>query len=679
MEERNQFIDLSGIREASSSPDYASSREDAPRTSADGARSVTQQPPPRSSTTSSPRPSAGRNGGNRRDGENSVSAPFAKVRGPRVGSPDVVEAPSGVAPLRRRDSIKHPYSLSPGRPADEKLDGSRAESADPNAETDPPHRRHRQHPHDDRQDHLYRASAHGRRHSATVAVLNRDASNPSGPVNTTVSASPDRPDTAAAPVATTQEDVKRYVYTVMADHAATLTTWEQRVTVAEIYRDKPLRTGGRPAPLRAQDHGFLERAAGSLKTHLQKLADARSLLLQTRKEVPPTKTGGRGDLDAWNEYCGCYEQTLTDLTTEAKQLRKRVDRLLKGEQPEGMRTYRTRAGSTPQTDSAKASRARSQGSIASRRGSPPATPRGQRSASARGHGAPASPNQPPQSADASPSSNHKNNSDSAAAAATANDRSPYVPLIGGGAVQRGSPAIRPGHDSESAMRASPAPESQRSWTRASSTLNPLRGSVGSAPSLTSSRNQQQARALHPDTVVRQSVPTGSLNDLQSPYARLLSPKRTSSPLRDPTHTVLVVPALSGVAEEMHEEADTPVTPRSSRASRAPHGSRTPRAGPSVNSVSEVPPQLRTYSSPRGSAKAATPTSNTSPLHPARRRQLLEMIEQHEKNPAALQRSDLHRVRECFYELYGEQEGLHRYCLWIDDIALSALRVPHASA
>ena len=89
----------------------------------------------------------------------------------------------------------------------------------------------------------------------------------------------------------------------------------------------------------------------------------------------------------------------------------------------------------------------------------------------------------------------------------------------------------------------------------------------------------------------------------------------------------------------------------------------------------MPPQLRTYSSPRGSARGAAPTSATPSVHPLRRRQLLEVIEHYEKHSATLQRGDLHRARECFYELYGEQQGLHQYCLWIDDIVLNALRMP----
>lgn len=674
MDPPHPYIDLSGVRDKSSSPDDSLYRHDHSHTVAGehcDSYTQNQQPPPspptRRSTTGTPRHSLS-NGQQQQQqqpcsDENSPRSSYVAARRASGGYPEAVAVPGGV-PVRRRDSIKHPFSLSLSQAIES---GAEEESAAAAASTSGNGRRVSVPTADGG---VYRATPHGRRHSASVAVLHRDGSDPAAPVNTTVSASLDRPNTAAAPVATTQEDVKRFVHTVMTDHAATLGTWEQRVTVAEVYRDKPLRTGGIPASLRAQDRGFLERVSGSLHAHRQQLDDARSLLLQTRHEVPPTRHGGRGDVNAWDEYCSCYEQTLVDLAAEARQMHQRVEQLLKGEQHDGSRIRRSRASAAPQSDSARASRARSLGSSSmSRRNSPQATPRKPRptaSASARG----SEPRDAP-TADASPQPAERN---------------PQVPVLGSHAVQRGSYAIRPGHSSDSAARPSPAPESQPSWTRASSLQNPLRNSIGSVHSLTSSRSQRLARALHPDTVVRQDVPTASPNDLQSPYSRLRSPKRAASPLRDPTHAVLVVPAPADVAaaaaEEEEEAAEAPATARSSRASRASRGSRAASSSALRPAAADLPPQLRTYSSPRGSSSRTPPTaaaSTTPAVHPLRRRQLLEVIEHLEKHSATLQRGDLHRARECFYELYGEQHGLRQYCLWIDDIALSALRVPQTSA
>lgn len=662
MEGHHQYIDLSGVREPSSSADESIYRdEECPETAY-----AQPTPPPRRSTTGSPRHSIS----NGHSGESSGRPSYLAARRSSAGTAGAVAVPGGV-PLRRRDSIKHPYSLPVTAAEDKALNDSQAGSESTDGlrdRTTTPYT----------ESYIYRASAHSRRHSASVDVLHRDASTAEAPVNTTVSASPDRPDAAAAPVATTQEDVKRYVYTVMTDHATTIGTWEQRVAVAEVYRDRPLRTGGLPAALRVQDRGFLERVTGSLRAHRARLDDARSLLLQTRRDVPRTKSGGHGDLNAWDEYCSCYEQTLTDLTSETKQTQKRVERLLKGDQREGPRTPRTRAGSTPPSDSARVSRARSQGSHASRRSSPQATPRGPRHGAAPESrdtceaSAPANHRYSAETADASSSAANHTNTQNGNGAADGMTRRSSAPLPGSGAVQRGSHVIRPGHASESAMRASPAPESQPSWTRASSVQTPPRHSIGSVHSATSARSQQHARALHPDTVVRQSVPAGSPNDMQSPYGRLRSPKRASSPLRDPTHAILVVPPPAGV--EAEDEAEVP--PATGHSSRT---SRTSRAVSSSRQEGDVPPQLRTYSSPRGTAggaAAASPssTSATPSVHPLRRRQLLEVIEHYEKHSATLQRGDLHRARECFYELYGEQQGLRQYCLWIDDIALSALRV-----
>ncbi|KPI90434.1 hypothetical protein ABL78_0510 [Leptomonas seymouri] len=669
MEEKSQYVDLSGVRETSSSPEYSSCRDDAVRTSAEGTHTVMQLLPQRS-TSGGPHYSASSNGNN----GHSSARPSA-VRARRVNATtasSVVASTPDAVPLRRRDSIKHPYALSPVQPVHVVPNGSRVDPASP-----PPGNDFHQQPHHYKGDHLYRASVHGRRRSASVAVLNRDASNSSDPVNTTVSASPDRPDMAAAPVATTQEDVKRYVHTVMANHDATLGRWEQRVTVAEVYRDKPLRTGGRPALLRAQDRCFLERVSWGLQAQLLQLADARSLLLQTRKEVPLTKAGRHGDLNAWDEYCSCYEQTLMDLRSEAEQLCKRVHWLLKGDQPEGTRVHQIRSGSLPQSGCVRPSRARSQGSVASRRSSPRTTPRGQTPAPVEGGRASAHTSNGARTADASTSS-HRHHSNGVAAATAGGHHSPYVHL-GRGAVKRGSQVIRPGHKTQSAVRASPAPDNQRSSTVASSTHNSLRSSVGRAQSLTTWRSQQQTRALHPDTVVRQSVPTCSPNDLQSPYGHIISPKRSSSALRDPAHAVLVVPPPADVVAEISEEVDVSATAHSSRASHVSRGSYASHAVSPKSAVNDTPPQLRTYASPRGLTRSATPSSATSPLRSLDRNKLLETIQRYERDSTALQRSDLHHARECFYALYGEQQGLNQYCLWIDNIALSALAIPGDSA
>lgn len=56
----------------------------------------------------------------------------------------------------------------------------------------------------------------------------------------------------------------------------TIAMWSERVATAEQYRDKPTRAGGRPAALRPQDRGFLERVRRGLAAFTAQLVDTEA-------------------------------------------------------------------------------------------------------------------------------------------------------------------------------------------------------------------------------------------------------------------------------------------------------------------------------------------------------------------------------------------------------------------
>lgn len=519
---------------------------------------------------------------------------------------------------------------------------------------------------------LYRSASHARRRQASTPVLTRSAtSNSQFPFKTKLSASPEPPEEAWTPVASTQEDVKRYVHAVMEQHTTMLAAWDKRVSVAEVYRDKPVRSGGRPAPVRPQDRGFLERVEQRLDSYLRQLEFAKSLLAQSHEAVPPTKSGQKGDVKAWQGYCTRLYYTLSDLTVEENLIRLRMTRVL-GVGHQGFKVSMCSRTASPCGSSARGMCSCSRESPSARASSRPAS---------RGSSKPATPRQQLRRASTSRRGRSAQSSGSthSAAAAGAEAACPNTPTGTNGSpspharhavpdsvVRRGNGVIRPGHSSvPNPAQASDVSVDQLRHTRrygghSAHQTAKSRRTPSSASALALARQQRQLLALHPDTVSPQPSCTGNTYDSQTPYGRLSPQRRTVSPAsaHSLNRTMALLPVLTDDDAELH--------------SGAPSCRSLERS--SAHQLAGAPPQLRTYSSPRGTDGAKAVTPGALAAHPLRHRQLLERIEGYEKNVTALQPSDLQLARACFYELYGEQMGLHQYCQWIDDVAIKILRV-----
>ncbi|GET90696.1 hypothetical protein, conserved [Leishmania tarentolae] len=518
---------------------------------------------------------------------------------------------------------------------------------------------------------LHRSASHAHRcHASTLMSTRGSTSNSKFPFKMTFPASPELPEEVATPALNSQEDMKHYVHAIMEQHMRLLSAWYKRLSVAEVYRDKPLRTGGRPAPVRPQDLGFLERVEQNLDSYLQQLEAAKSLLAHSYEAVPPIKSGQQGDTKAWQDYCSRAYYTLSDLTVEENLIRFRVNRVLHVEHQDfkgsmcsrtaspsvsstrGVRSYSregasVRASSRPASGaSSKAVTPRQQSREVNerRRGCSVQSVRSLRSEAAAGAGAPC----PSMSTvtNGSPSSHARH-------------------LVSGGVVQRGNGAIRPGHSSVLGPdQASAVSVDQRRQPRQygrPSTHHEAKSntSLSSAPALVLARQQRRLLALHPDTVSSKPQRTGNMYDNQTPYGRL-SPQRRNVSLDSVLSLNRSVPQLPEFGVD--NTASHSAAP--SRRSLARSAAHQPASGS---------PQLRTYSSPRGAAGAQVVTPSAPTLQSLRHRLLLERIEHYEKNAATLQPGDLKLARECFYQLYGEQKGLHQYCQWIDDIAIKILR------
>ncbi|KAK7194210.1 hypothetical protein NESM_000335100 [Novymonas esmeraldas] len=563
------------------------------------------------------------------------------------------------AHVSRRDSIRHPYSLA----------SPRAENGIRNGHGDAPAGNGGGAPKSEDNMVLYRPVPQSRRRSAAIAVLSRSAAAGSPrPVNTTVSASPEHPETAAAPAPTTQADVKRYVATVMDQYTAMLEAWEPRVSVAEVYRDKPVRTGGHPAPARSRDRGVLERIQCSLESFLLQVEDAKSLLTQTCDDVPLTKSGRRGNVNSWREYCSRHQGALSDAEIAARLMQERVDKVLSAGRKDIMWMMYTRTAS-PRITSERGARSGSRDSASARTSSRPAL---------RGASQPGTPRQHNTAATDEVRRGRSVRSARSARSGTAAAEAspPSVSPVGDGsaspyarhAVQRGTGAIRPGHTglvSPAHAGVVPVDQPRRPWSggphsaRRTVDVSTAPSSAATPPRRRPPHQSHRLLALHPDTVLQPpTMSTCNTYDSQTPYGRLSPQRRSASPgtRHSPTRSTIALSMPRGETAESSSGAPS-------------HGALLPS---SARQAVVVPPQLRTYSSPRGTtAAAAIPTAPT--LHPLRHRQLLEVIEHYEKNAATLQRGDLQRARSCFHELYGETAGLHQYCQWIDDVAIKALR------
>ncbi|KAI5689687.1 hypothetical protein MNV84_05849 [Leishmania braziliensis] len=501
---------------------------------------------------------------------------------------------------------------------------------------------------------LYEPLPHTRRHQASRSERKCSAiTTAQFPVNTAVFASPEHPEEAVAPVAGTQEDVRCHVHVVLERHMTMLAAWEKRVSVAEVYRDKPVRTGGRPAPVRPQDRSFLEHIRRRLDNYLQQLEDAKSLLIQACEEVPPAKSGRQGDVKEWQSCCSRFYHALSDFTIEESLMRFRVNKLLTVGQQEF--TWRISA----RTTSSRGSSARASTRSRSRKASKSATTGQQPLSTGAGwHSCPAQSIHSAQSATATGAEA----SQLRIPTVTNGALSPYVRhLVSSGVVQRSNCAIKPGHGCITGpVQTGAVSEEQLCCPRPSGGCTPRRTTKSptpsSAPALSQARQQQRLLSLHPDTVSQQPSRTSNRYGNQTPYGPLSPQRRTVSlrPVHSPTHPMVLLSALDDDAEL-----------------RSATPSRSTLAVPSACLPTDAPLQLRTYSSPRGTATAKI-TPCAAALQPFRHRQLLEVIERCEKNTATLQRGDLHRVRACFCELYGEQVGLQQYCQWIDDIFIEAL-------
>lgn len=518
---------------------------------------------------------------------------------------------------------------------------------------------------------LYRSASHARRRQASTPVLARSAaSNSQFPFKTALSVFPEPSEEAGTPAISTQEDVKRYVHAVMEQHTAMLAAWDKRISVAEVYRDKPLQTGGRPAPVRPQDRGFLERVEQNLDSYLRQLEFAKALLAQSHEAVPPTKSRQKSDVTAWQGYCSRLYYTLSDLAVEENLIRLRMSRVLRvGHQ--GFKGSMPSRTASPWGSSARGMRSYSRESASARESSRPAS---------RGSSKPATPRQKPRAASASRRGRPAQSvgSTHSAAAAGAEASCPSTPTgtnvspsphswhaVPSSVVRRGNGIIRPGHSSApspaqaSAVSVDQPRHPRRYGGHSAHHTAKLHTAPSSVSALALAHQRLLLRALHPDTVSPQPSCTGNTYDSQTPYGRLSPQRRTVSPAfaHSFNRSVALLPELNNDDAELH--------------SAAPSCRSLERS--SVHQRAGAPPQLRTYSSPRGTDVAKAVTPSTLALHPLRHRQLLERIERYEKNAAALQPSDLQLARACFYELYGEPTGLHQYCQWIDDVAIKILR------
>ncbi|KAG5496555.1 hypothetical protein JIQ42_03384 [Leishmania sp. Namibia] len=492
------------------------------------------------------------------------------------------------------------------------------------------------------------ASLSRRRRQPSKSLLHRSPIFSSSPVNTTVSDSPERPDGAAAPAASMQADVKRYVNAVVQQHTMALTAWEKRVFIAEAYRDKPLRTGGRPAPVRSQDLGFLERIEQSLDSYLQELEDAKLLLLQRCEEVLRTMSGRQSDVVEWQDYCSRFYHILSDLAVRENLMRFRLNKVLSAGREDFKWPTRTRTASS-RASSPRGTRSCSRGSASARASLRPAS---------RGASKLTTPRQQTPTALAEGSQPSMLTVPNGVLSPYARHPAPAT------VVRRGNGAIRPGHNGgASPVQTSPVSVDRVRRLRPSGDHNsgrrnksPTSQSSGRAFSHASQR--QRLLPLHTAHASPRPSRPGNIYDTKTPYERL-SPQRltvSSGPLRGLHCPMAALRALDG------EDAE------SCNASPARDSPAPSPTGPPASAS----PQLCANSSPPGSAAAKTVTSAVPALDSFRHRQLLETIDHFEKNASTLQRDDLQRARACFYELYGEQTGLHEYCQWIDNVAIKAL-------
>lgn len=642
----HKFITVIGVSESPGNTNSESSHDSA-------AGKQHSQPPPASKQLIASVPSVVVAEG--RDGEEEAKTPATTLANPapssvtlsrrrsaQIASPAVGDVAGGptracvvvtrrAAPrtssVPRRDSGQHLFTVSPSREVPAPREGE--ESSSPLAS--PP--RVRRSPSSSQRPFAtpvrdaaippQRAASTGRRRSSSVSVLNRTT-----PVAST------RP----LLVPNTQEELRGFVQAVLEQHTQTIAVWEERVAVAEVYRDKPTVLGGRAGGVRVADRAFLERIRPAIANHIAHLDDARSLLQRYEEEPLPAASAGdtANDAAAWRDYCISSQQTVVNLSVESRVIQVRVEKLLSGVENE-------HTWSTP-VRSASARRGSSQGGRSrSRSGGSPSrcsTPRDRR-VSRLMSGVPngesnrfSSMTSLRSTALGSPERSTKINGDSPSK---------------GRPVQRNNGIIRPGHNH---MQQHGAPKRTGSQ-------QPARRSLisHSDPNHDNAPTAGRQEVLHPDTVLQTStsVPHDNTYDRSTPYGCLsprgsqLSSRRQNGPAGV---TSVSTASLQGRSADQH--------------AKEPHVS----AVAILSNQLPSQPQLRSYCSPRGTSLKA---SAEPQVHPQRRRQVLEVIEHYTKNAKSLQRTDLNRVREYFYELYGEQAGLQHYCDWVDDIALSLLR------
>lgn len=499
----------------------------------------------------------------------------------------------------------------------------------------------------------------GRRRSSSVSTLNQQlallhAGSSSEPCTQSCTS-------AGGGAVATPDEVRGFMRTLTEQHLRTIAVWEKRVSVAEVYRGKPTRTGGLPAQLRPADKGFLERSERGIADHLKQLYDARELLAHqetiyedTRPVFEAHSTADRLAAEAneaWITECQHMSAQALGYISQSEALMRRVNRML-SEDDEGVDIYLPRRFSSAQRRGSSPCRLESHsGSVY---GPSPSRPRSRsRRASVRradgqftlavGFG---------DNSHSDCGSRRDSTSTHPDGALIIPNQSPAEEANGGAEaadnashpIQRGrhQPIVTPGLDSPS----------QRSPHRRSCVRGNSRGRESSP---------LHPPQLHPDTALRGDREPGSPYDRRSPYGRL-SPARgrlSPAPSNPPQQRV----------EGSQNETQKMITDG---------GSNTPNSRNSgdQNGLQEYrdpngyQAELINYRSPRGPAEPYSPEPT---LSEAQRRQLLLSIAYYEENAASLRKADLKTARGCFVELYGPQRGLRQYCNWVDDLALQALR------
>lgn len=459
------------------------------------------------------------------------------------------------------------------------------------------------------------------------------------------------------------DEVRSVVYGIIDQHNRTVPAWESKVKVAEVYRDKPTRTGGRRAPLRSTDKAFLERAEKGITDHLNQLYDTRAFLSHQEaiyEDTAPVfqarSTADRRASEAnetWIAECQRMSAQLLGFISQAEALMRRVDHLLTGSQ-DGVDVYLPKRNGPAQE----------RGRASSRRGSRSGSVYGPAPSAPRSHSRRGS----VQRADGQLTLANGVGEGSSRRASASVQRSGGALITPGHSQAEVGPHSTNGGPSEVGVEnTGSSPSSIQRGGRRQMVIPGVRGaSRRSASRNGKSRSEQRdispARVVHPDTVVSGTGEAGSPYDRRSPYGRF-SPARRQS-LGQPGN-----PQQARI-EGSHQPPQRMITYAGSNdgnqsTNRDNNQQLQPYGGPNGCRT-----ELITYSSPRGSAEPCTPEPA---LNDTQRSQLLLTIEYFEKNAASLRKADLKTARDCFVELYGQQRGLRQYCNWIDDLALQALR------